>query len=389
MTFDRTAEERMIYDSVTEALDGLDEAYWREHDAAHEFPSEFWDRLDEGGWLGLRIPEEYGGAGGSMREELTMVKAMTQTGAGYGAAFVYIVHSLVTIPLVRNGTEAQKETYLPKLANGELNSAFFLTEPQTGFDTLSMETTAEKDGDEWVIRGEKTYISNASRADLMLVMARTSEPSGDTRTDGMSMFLVDRNAHDVDIEVTPLDKLGLNYTDTSHVYINEIRVPEGSSLGPIDDGWPSILDILNPERMIVAAACIGAGNYVLDLASDYASDRVVFDRPIGKNQGVQFPLAEAKIHLETADAANRKAAWKYDHDEPCGFESNAANFVASEWGTKAANRAIQTLGGSGYMKDSEVERFWREMRLQEIAPVSQQMILNYVGEHVLDLPKSY
>lgn len=379
----------MIHESVRDALEGLDETYWRQKEAANEFPSAFWERLQEGDWLGLKIPGEYGGGDGSMQEELTMVNAMTQSGAGFGAAFVYIVHSLLSLALVQNGTEAQKQTYLPDLARGELNSAFMLTEPETGFDTLSMQTTAERDGDEWVIQGEKTYISNATRADLMLTMARTSEQTETDRTSGMSMFLVDRDAHDVDIDVSPLDKLGLNYTDTSHVFIDEIRVPESASLGQIDEGWPGILDLLNPERMIVAAGCIGAGNYVLNMASDYASDREVFGRPIGKNQGIQFPLAEAKIHLEAAQAANRKAAWKYDNDEPCGFESNAANFIATEWGTKAANRAIQTLGGSGYMKDSEVERFWREMRLQEIAPVSQQMILNYVGEHVMDLPKSY
>jgi len=389
MTVDQSAEEDLIYDSVLDSLEGLDETYWREKDEAKSFPSEYWDRLADGGWLGLRVPAEYGGGGGSMQEELIMLKAATQSGAGFGAVFVYIVHSLVTLAIVRNGTEEQKETYLPRLADGELNSAFVLTEPQTGFDTLAMETTAEQDGGEWRITGEKTYISNATRADIMLVMARTSEPAGDDRTSGLSMFIVDLDKHEVNVEINPLDKIGLNYTDTSHIYIDEIRVPDEASLGPIDEGWPHILDLLNPERMMVATGCIGAGNYVLDMATVHANDREVFGHPIGSNQGIQFPLAEAKIYLEAADATNRRAAWKYDEGLNSGFESNAANFIASEWGTKAANRAIQTLGGSGYMKDSEVERFWREMRLQEIAPVSQQMILNYVGEHVMNLPKSY
>lgn len=379
----------MIHKSVTKLLDGLDEEYWRKKDDAHEFPVEFWKRLSEGGWLGLRIPEEYGGGGGSMREELTLIDAMTQSGAGFGAVFVYITHSLITTALVRNGTEAQKERYLPKLAEGDINSAFFLTEPETGFDTLSMQTTAEKEGNEWVIQGEKTYISNAERSDLMLIMARTSEPDPKNRTNGISMFMVNKNEDDVDINISPLDKMGLNYTDTSHVYLNEIRVPEDATVAAVGNGWSPIVDILNPERMIVAAGCIGAGKHVLELASDYAGDRNVFGRPIGKNQGIQFPLAEAKIYLEAAESTNWKAAWKYDQDKSCGFESNSANFIASKWGTEAANQAIQTFGGSGYMKDTEIERFWREMRLQEIAPVSQEMILNYVGEHIMGLPKSY
>lgn len=389
MTTNRTTEEELIAKSVSEALEEFDETYWRENETAHDFPTKFWDRLSEGGWLGLRTPEAYGGSGGTMREELTMVKAMARSGAGFGSTFVYIIHGLAQLALMKNGTESQKEAYLPRLANGEANVAFFLTEPETGFDTLSMQTSATKDGDEWVIKGEKTYISNAAQADLLLIVARTSPPDEQDQTHGITMFLVDRDKHNVDIEVSPLDKLGLNYTDTSHVYINEIRAPNDAVLGSVNDGWPAILNLLNPERMIVSAGCIGAGNHVLDIASEYAAEREVFDRPIGKNQGIQFPLAEAKIHLEVADAANRRAARKYDDGEHCGFEANAANFVATEWGTTSANRAIQTLGGSGYMKNSEVERFWREMRLQEMAPVSQQMILNYVGEHIMNMPKSY
>jgi acyl-CoA dehydrogenase len=399
MTYGQTEEQRLIQSAVAETFEDLSETYWRECDARGEFPQEFWDRLADGGWLGMHISEEYGGFEGGMESEVAFVQSVAETGAGFGAAFVYIIHSLVGLAIARSGTPEQKDHYLPKMADGDISVAFALTEPETGFDTLSMNTSAERDttstgavedGDEWVIEGEKTYITGAERADLILLIARTTPlEEVEKRSHGLTMFLVEPGRESVDLDVTPLDKLGLNYLDTSHVYINPSRVPADAVLGEVGHAWPDVIDLLNPERMIVSAGCLGGGNYVLEMAADYANEREVFDRPIGQNQGIQFPLAEAKIHLEAAETLNNKAAWLYDAGEHCGLEANAANFLACEWGTKAANRAIQTHGGSGYMRDTEVERFWREMRLQEMAPVSQEMILNYVGEHVLDLPKSY
>lgn len=390
MDLSQTQEQRMIQESVSEMLSDLDKTYWRKKDENHEFPDEFWDRLAESGWLGINIPEQYGGMHGTMQEEITFAQTVAESGAGFGGVFVYILQTLVALPISRYGNEQQKERYLPGIASGDLQVSFALTEPETGFDTLSMQTTAHLEDDEWVIEGEKTFITGADKADAILMLARTTpKEEAEKRSHGITMFLVDPDSKDVDLDINPLPKMGLNYMDTSHVFVNEARVPADAIVGDIDDAWPAVIELLNPERMVIAAGCVGAGKHVLEMASGYASERVVFERPIGKNQAIQFPLAETRINLEAAEVMNRKAAWKYDNDEGCGFEANAANYIASEWGTKAANHAIQTYGGSAYMKDTEVERFWRELRLQEIAPVSQQMILNYVGEHVLDMPRSY
>jgi acyl-CoA dehydrogenase len=291
-------------------------------------------------------------------------------------------------PIIKYGSEEMKRQHLPKIASGEMKMAFSVTEPNAGTDTPHIETTAVRDGDEWVINGRKVWCSNAQNADRVLILTRTTPiEESSRRTKGMTLFFsdLDRNA----IQLRLIHKMGRHAVDSNELFIDDFRVPHTDIVGEEGEGFYHLIDGLNPERIVIAAEAIGIGKAALHKAVQYAKDRTVFGRPIGKNQGIQFPLAEAYARLEAAELMVMKAAWLFDHGQPCGAEANMAKLLAADAACDAVDHAVQTHGGFGYAQEFDVERLYREIRLYKIAPVSQQMVLNYIGEHVLGMPRSY
>jgi acyl-CoA dehydrogenase len=376
---------------IRETTGGLarkfDLEYWREKDKKGEYPWEFVKAFAEGGWLGAMIPEEYGGLGLGLTESAIMLHEVAASGAGTSGASAIHFYIFPPGPIIRHGSEEMKKKYLPKIAAGELLMAFGVTEPTAGVDTSRITTRATKIDGGWVINGQKVWITNAQNAKRILLLARTSPRNEERPLDGMTLFFTDLNRER--ITVREIEKLGRSAIDSNELFIDNLEVPDEDVVGEVGKGFYYLLDGLNPERIVVAMEQIGLGRAALELATKYAKERVVFGRPIGKNQAVAHPLADSWIRLMAAEQVAMKAAALYDNHQPCGPEANAAKYLGSEAGFQACDRAMQTLGGYSYAKEYYVERFWRESRLLKVAPISQEMILNYVSTKILGLPKSY
>ena len=388
MDFELSVEQKMIVQAASEIAQDFDPEYWREKDKKHTFPEEFWKALVEAGFTGMIIPEVYGGGEMKMFEMILAMETLTSESCGLaGTWFLCLTSIFGGLSIAKHGNENQKEKYLPKIVKG-MEFCLALTEPDAGTNTLNTQTMAVEEGGEYVINGQKTFISGADRAKGMLLVTRTTPiEKAPKRTLGLSLFLVD--LPNPAIEVIPIEKHGINYSKTCDVYISDLRVPEEKLLGEKDKGWYLILDTLNPERMSFSAAAGGIGILAIKKAVEYAKQRNVFGAPIGSYQAIQFPLAEAKAKIEAARLLNYRAAWCYDKGQPCGAEANMAKVTAVEAGIQAVYHAMQTLGGYGYAVEYDVERWWREINLIRLAPVTHQMALAFVGEHVLGLPKSY
>ena len=379
------------YEQIREAIERLcadfPGEYWRKQDEKARYPTEFVQALIDTGYLSVLIPEEYGGSGLDLKAACIILETIHKSG-GNGAACHAQMYTMGT--LLRHGSDKQKSKWLQGIADGSLRlQAFGVTEPDSGTDTTRITTTAIRDGDDYVINGQKIWTSRAEHSDLMLLLARTaSRDSAPKATQGLSVFLVDlRKAKGNSVTITPIETM-INHATTS-VFFDNLRVPAENLIGIEGEGFKYILDGMNAERILIAAECIGDARFLVNKASEYATEREVFGRPIGQNQGIQFPIAEAHIQTEAAALMVEKAASDFDDGEPCGTEANMAKLLASEASWKAADTCMQTLGGFAFAQEYDVERKFRETRLYRIAPVSTNLILSHVGTHVLGMPKSF
>lgn len=389
MEFHFSEEQVLIRSSVSQLASRFGLEYWREKDRQNAFPAELWSELARAGWLGTVIPEQYGGAGLGTLEMALVVEEVAAAGAGSTVAQLFMMTPVFgALTILRHGSEEQRAFYLPRLATGEIDFSMALTEPDAGSDTLATKTFARRRGDDYVIYGQKVWISGVERAGGMLLIARTT-PLEDSpkRSFGLSLFLVD--PHTPGITYQPLEKVGTHCVSSSMVFLDELVVPSSSIVGEEGQGWKYLVDTLNSERIVTTAGCIATADLALKIAIEYAKNRVVFGQPIGKQQGIQFPLARLKAEIELARLMNYKAAWLFDHNLACATEANMAKLVAAEVAFNACDQAMQTLGGYGFSTEYHIERLWRDVRLFRLAPVSQEMILNYVAQHVLGLPRSY
>jgi alkylation response protein AidB-like acyl-CoA dehydrogenase len=364
---------------------GLD--YWREHDRDETYPWEFVKAFADAGWLGVVIPEAYGGSGLGVTEAGLLLHSVGRSGAGTSGASAIHFYIFPLTPVIRHGSEAMKRAYLPLAARGQLLCAFGVTEPTAGTDTSRISTRAERRANSWIVNGQKVWTTNAQHADRILLLARTSPRRDEAPLQGLTLFFT--NFDRTRCTVRKIDKLGRAAVDSNEVFIDGLEVPDEDVVGEVGRGFYHLLDGLNPERVVNALEAIGMGQWAVEYASAYARDRRVFDRPIGQNQAIAHPLAHVWAELEAAELLAFKAAWLYDRGLPCGAEANAAKLLGGDAGFKACDQAVQTLGGFGYAKEFHVERMWREVRLFRIAPITQEMVLNYLSERVLGLPKSY
>jgi alkylation response protein AidB-like acyl-CoA dehydrogenase len=387
MDFSLPPELDEIRSAVRELCAGFPGEYWRELEP-DRYPEKFVAALTEQGWLAALIPEEYGGAGLSLTAASVILEEINAAGCNAGAchAQMYVMGTIL-----RHGSAAQKQEYLPRIASGELRlQAFGVTEPTVGSDTTSIQTTAERVDSGYVVRGQKIWTSRALHSDLMLLLARTTAADQvEKRTEGLSTFVVDmRKALDAGtMTIRPIRTL-MNHA-TTEVFLDGVELPADALVGEEGKGFRHILDGMNAERVLIAAECIGDGRWFVDKASAYASERVVFGRPIGQNQGVQFPIARAWASVEAADLMRYKAAWLFDQRLPCGPEANTAKLLASEASWAAANACLDTHGGFGFAAEYDVERKFRETRLYTVAPVSNNLVLAFIGQNVLGMPRSY
>ena len=388
MDFNPDDDHEQIREAVRRLCAAFDDPYWRTCDEEHRFPWEFHRAMAAGGWIGIAIPEEYGGGGRGIAEASIVLEEVAASGAAMNGATAIHLSIFGMNPVVRHGTADLRRRYLPRVASGDLHVAFGVTEPDAGTDTAAITTRAWRDGDHYVVRGRKVWTSKALESEKVLLLVRTT-PLEEClrRTDGMTLLLADLQRPEVDIRAIP--KAGRNAVASCEVHYDDLPVAVEDRVGEEGEGFRHLLDGLNPERILVAAEAVGVGRAALDRAVRYAKDRVVFNRPIGQNQGIAFPLAEAYARLHAAALVVREAAWRYDRGLPCGEQANLAKWLAADAGWQAADRAVQTHGGFGYASEYDVERYWREVRVMRIAPISQEMILNYVAEHVLGLPRSY
>ena len=376
-----------IRDAVRSLCQGYPGEYWREKDRKREYPTEFVQALTDSGFLAVLIPEIYGGSELGIQEAAAILEEIHKSGCNGAAchAQMYIMGTLL-----RHGSEQQKKKYLPGIASGELRlQAFGVTEPGSGTDTTSIRTFAKREGDEYVVNGQKVWTSRAEHSDLMLLLARTTPKDEVTkRTDGLSVFLVDlRKSLNHGVTIRPISTM-INHA-TTEVFIDDLRIPAEQRIGEEGKGFRYILDGMNAERILIGAECIGDSRWFIQKASEYAKDRKVFQRPIGQNQGIQFPIAKAYAQSEAADLMVRKAATLFDSGKPCGKEANMAKLLAADASWEAADVCLQTHGGFGFAEEYDIERKFRETRLYRIAPVSTNLILSYLAEHVLGLPRSF
>ena len=387
LDFTLSEEQRSIIEQVAKIAARFDDSYWLTRDREGGFPHEFHATFAEAGWLGIAMPEAYGGAGLGITEAALMMRTIAESGAGFSGASAIHMNIFGLNPVVVFGSEEQKRRFLPPLIKGEDKACFAVTEPNAGLDTTRIKTKAVREGDHYVVSGQKIWISTAQVTNRILLLARTS-PRDDTRpAEGLTLFYTafDRQR----IEVREIEKMGRKAVDSNQLFIDELRVPAADRIGEEGKGFSYILHGFNPERILIAAEAVGLGRAALSRAARYAGERVVFDRPIGQNQGIQHPLAQRWVELEAADLLVLKAATLYDQKKPCGAEANAAKYFAAEVGFKACETAILTHGGMGYAKEFHVERFLREAWVPRLAPVSPQLILSFIAEKVLGLPKSY
>ena len=372
---------------VRDLCKAFPDGYWRSLDAARAYPADFVKALTGAGYLAALIPEEYGGSGLGVTEASIILEEVNRSGGNAGACHAQM-YTMGT--LLRHGSEAQKRALLPKIASGELRlQAFGVTEPTTGSDTTQLKTTAARRGDCYVVRGQKVWISRAEHSDLLLLLVRTTPlEQVKKRTDGLSILLVDlREAVGRGLTIRPIRTM-MNHA-TTELFFDDLEVPASSLVGEEGRGFHYLLDGLNAERILIAAECVGDGRWFVDRAARYAKERVVFNRPIGQNQGVQFPIARAHVNVAAADLMRFRAAELFDRGEPCGAEANMAKLLAADASWEAANAAVQTHGGFGFAEEYDIERKFRETRLYQVAPISTNLILAYVAEHVLGLPRSY
>jgi acyl-CoA dehydrogenase len=388
MNFELTDDQELIRKTVAELASKFDDRYWMEKDQAHEFPHEFYQAIADGGWLGMTIPEAYGGHGLGITEATLLAEAVARSGGGMNAASAIHLSIFGMHPVVVHGSDELKARTLPRVATGELHVCFGVTEPGAGLDTSRITTFAKRDGDHYLVNGRKVWISKAIESQKILLLTRTQHYDEVTKkTDGMTLFLTDLDRSRVDIR--PIPKMGRNAVSSNELFIDDLHVPIEDRIGDEGKGFHYILDGLNPERMLIAAEALGIGRVALEKAVKYGNERRVFDRPIGMNQGIQFPLADSLARLDAAELMLRKATWLYDNGKPCGREANTAKYLCADAGFAAADRALQTHGGMGYSEEYHVSRYFREARLMKIAPVSQEMVLNFLGSHVLGMPRSY
>jgi acyl-CoA dehydrogenase len=389
MNFSLNEDQRSLVAAIERLCEDFPADYWRDHDDRAVFPHEFHRAVADSGWLGIAMPEAQGGAGLGITEAALMMRAISASGAGMSGASSVHMNIFGLNPVVVFGTEEQRQRFLPPLIAGKEKACFAVTEPDAGLDTTSLKTQAVRQPNgSYVLHGRKIWISTAQVADRMLILTRTT-PLDQVKkpTQGLTLFYtpLDRSK----VEVREIHKLGRAAVDSNMLFIDGLEVPEADRIGEEGRGFEYILHGLNPERILIAAEAIGIGRAALRIASQYAQERVVFGRPIGQNQGVAHPLARAWANLEAADLMMLKAATLYDAGEPCGIEANAAKYLAAEAAHDACQNAVLTLGGMGYAKEYHVERLLRESYIPRIAPVSPQMILNFIAEKALGLPKSY
>jgi acyl-CoA dehydrogenase len=392
---DLTEQQRLVRTSIRDICAAFDDAYWRNHARTGEYPHGFVDTLAEEGWLGALVPTEYGGAGMSTPEVVVMMEEIAASGGGFSAA--QAVHGGIynTRPLVNHGSEEMKEHILPKVASGEVSiQSFGLTEPNAGSESTAIETTAEKDGDEYVIDGQKIWTSRVDVSDYIVIVARTT-PESDVEkpTKGISLFLVDLDDafEQGGLEIEAIEKSVSEFVHSFEMWFESLRVHESALIGEEGEGFYHVLDGLNEERLAIAAECLGLGELAVEAGAAYARDREVFGSPIGANQAIQHPLAEAHARVQAAKQLTYHAAANADEmpREQLGAHANMAKFLAADAAFDAADAAVQTHGGFGVATEYDVERYFREARLTRLVPITQELALNYVGEKVLDLPRSY
>lgn len=392
MDFDLPDSALAVRDGVRALAAKYDHAYWSRCEEEHRFPSEVYQDLCDGGWIGLSIPEEYGGGGQGLLELVVANETLCASG-GTAGGFLYVLNpGFGATTIVRHGTEEQKQRLLPGLATGELHFALGLTEPDAGSNAIEIATSARRDGDDFLIKGQKVWISNLENADWMIVVTRTI-PAAEAipRVNGFTLFLVPvKEALEAGtLSYTPIPKMGTNVLTSSQVFLDDVRVPAENVIGEVDAGFGVLWDVLNPERIIAASGGVGGAEAALAVAADYARERRVFGRPIGANQAIQFPLAQIKATTELARLMTYKAAWLFDQGRPCGNEANVAKLTGAQVGWDAANQAFQTFGGMAYSKEYPVERLFRDARIAKNIPVAEELILAHIGTSMLGLPKSY
>ena len=388
MDFAFTPEQERIREAVAKLCARFGDEYWLKKDKEGGFPSELHQALAQDGWLGIAMPEEYGGAGLGIAEAALMMQAISESGGGFSGASAVHMNIFGLNPVVVFGSPEQKKRMLPGLIAGTERACFAVTEPNTGLNTTRIKTRAEKKGSLYLVSGQKVWISTAQVAEKVLLLARTTPLEECARPqDGLTLFYTDFDRRY--IEVREIEKMGRKAVDSNQVFFDGLPVPEADRIGEEGRGFEYILHGMNPERILIAAESVGLGRCALARASHYAKERIVFDRPIGQNQGIQHPLAANWMALEAANLMVFKAAWLYDQGRPCGAEANAAKYLAGEASFDACQQAVMTHGGFGYAKEYHVERYLRESLVGRIAPVSPQLILCFIAERVLGLPKSY
>ena len=381
-----------VRDGVADVAAKYDHAYWSRCEEEHRFPQEAYDDLAAGGWLGLAVPEEYGGGGQGILELAVANETLCASGGTAGTFFYVTTPGFGSMTVTRHGTAEQKQRILPGLATGESQVCLALTEPDAGSNAIEITTSARRDGDDFLIRGQKVWISNVERAEWMVAVTRTIPASeAKPRTAGFTLFLVDVKEALAAGTLTyqPIPKMGSNILYSSQVFFDDVRVPAENVIGEVDQGFAVLWDVLNPERILAAAGGVGSAQAALDVAVDYARERRVFGRPIGANQAIQFPLAQIKAKTELGRLMTYKAAWLFDRGMPCGNEANIAKLTGAQVAWEAANQAFQTLGGMAYSKEYPVERMFRDARIGKNIPVAEELVLAHIGTQVLGLPKSY
>lgn len=388
MNFALSKEQETIRDSVEKICGRFDDDYWfrRDHDGG--FPEEFFQQLAKDGWLGICIPEQYGGAGLKIADAAVMMEAIARSGAGMSGASAVHINVFGLHPVVVFGNDEQKKRMLPPMARGEVKSCFAVTEPNTGLNTTQLRTRAVRQGDRYLVNGQKVWISTAQVATKILMLARTT-PLEEVKkaTHGLTLFYTDFDRSR--IKAHEIEKMGRKCVDSNELFIENFEIPIEDRIGEEGRGFDYILHGMNPERILIASEAIGLGRLALSRATKYANERVVFNRPIGQNQAIQHPLAQNWMHLEAAWLMAMQAAWQYDNGMNCGAAANAAKYLAGEAGFEACTRAVMTHGGFGYAKEYHVERYLRECMIPRIAPISPELILCFIAEKVLGLPKSY
>jgi acyl-CoA dehydrogenase len=390
MDFRLSDEQQMVIETARKIGEAFGPDYWREKDANKDYPAECWQAICDAGLAGATLPEEHGGGGLGMVDTALIIEELCAGGGGSTLAQIFMLNPIFGgVAISKYGSDTMRKEWLPKLCSGDLSFCMALTEPDAGSNSLEIQTTAKDGGNGWILNGQKIWITGVPQSHKMLVVARTT-PVADVpkRTRGISLFMIDTDREGV--SHTAIEKVGTNTLPSSSVFFDNVVVDGSELIGVVDEGWPQLLDVLNTERIVTTAGLVGTGRLAIQLAVAYANDRKVFGtNTISSYQGIQFPLAQCWAELEAAKNLNLKAAWLFDNGEPFGSESNAAKLIASQAAFKATDQAMQTMGGMGYSKEMHVERLWRDAKLFRFAPVSEEMILNYIAMANLGMPRSY